>query len=107
MELSALHAHSQLLEQQVAQAALPVKARKLLPQQLQLTADESLTAATKSAERLSTGGNLPAEDTGDSLAADRAEMHQPADGSMASNEQREKVFLSGELLPQRRSSAEA
>ena len=102
VELSALQAHSQLLEQQVPQAALPVKARKLVPQQPQLTADESLTAATctKSAQRPSTGGNSPAEDTGDSLAADSAEMHQPAAGSVAPKEQREKELLSGELMPE-------
>ena len=99
VELSALQAHSQLLEQQVPQAALPVKARKLLPQQPELTADESLTAATKLAERLSTGGNSLAEDTGDSLAANGAEMHHPAAGRVASKEQRQKQLLLGELVP--------
>lgn len=99
VELSAPQAHSQMLEQQVPQAVLPVKARKLLPQQPQLTADASLTAATKSVGRQSTGDDLPAEDTGASLAADRAGRHQHAAGSVASEEQWEKESLTGELAP--------
>ena len=87
------------MEQQVSQAALPVKARKLLPQQPKPAADVSPTAAVKSAERLSTDGNAPAENTGDSLAADKAKMLQPAAGSVAFKEQREKQFLSGGVMP--------